>query len=75
MFSKKYTLAELEEAKRRSFNNGWREGHSVGLKLDYEFSKRFFSKITLNPDRLVYEIPHETYDVLKMQMQKESERE
>ena len=71
MISKEYTLDNLVEAESRSFNRGFYVGQAASLKLDFEFSKNFFKKIRLNPDTQMYEIPKETYEILKMQILKD----
>lgn len=60
-----YTKYEFDDALEAQRHRSWADGQNSGIHLQPEFSKLFFEKIRLNPDRMVYEIPQESYQTLK----------
>ena len=63
-----YTQYQLDKSVDNAYRDGWFDGQQSGIGLQPEFSQQFFSKIRLNPDTLLYEIPQESYAILKQKI-------
>lgn len=66
-----YTQHQLDKQLKGTFNGAWVDGQSKGISLQPDFTKEFFKKLKKNPNTLMYEIPIETYDILKDRFIKE----
>jgi hypothetical protein len=69
----KYTQYQLDHEAEVSYKTGWVKGQDSGIHLQGDFTREFFRMIRLNPDNRMYQIPLETYDILKMQMARQPE--
>lgn len=48
---------------------GFIKGQESAWRLQPELTKTFFSRARFIPERLVYEVPQESYEMAKMQLQ------
>lgn len=62
-----FTKHQLDNAAESAYHDGWINGQQTAIGLRPEFSQQFFSKIRRNPNTKVFEVPEETYDILKTQ--------